>query len=297
MLAWWLIIWSCFVVWLLNVLSRCRYVRSHVICVHFICSIKWKTSPRNVRFILMSSTEFGIYFLLNFLFFDLTALTQTNIPVSVHNFNWCNCRSICFLHSILTSDSYFWPDLFLSLFFSKCTKDPLNHRFFFTSTKIHNHPTNWSLLCARFFFFLILPVVCAPMVILMFVFIYSWFCCLCDKDGSTNRFEFLLKWYTSLQYFSLVRIHHALWFIAWNCFVQLTYSLICYYYYLSFFQRVMMIARSSSSNQQPAGSKSIKNSTAHSDSIFITVFCSVSILIFSSWSRKIDFVHSISGEK
>lgn len=123
MLAWWLIIWSCFVVWLLNVLSRCRYVRSHVICVHFICSMKWKTSPRNVRFILMSSTElhieFGIYFLLNFLFFDLTALTQTNIPVSVHNFNWCNCRSICFLHSILTSDSYFWPDLFLSLSFSQ----------------------------------------------------------------------------------------------------------------------------------------------------------------------------------
>lgn len=203
-----------------------------------LCSIKWKTSPRNVRFILMSSTElhieFGIYFLLNFfiLRFDCT---HTNIPVSVHNFNWCNCRSICFLHSILTSDSYFWPDLFLSLSFSKCTKDPLNHRVFFTSTKIHNHPTNWSLLCARFFFFQMLPVVCAPMVILMFVFIYSWFCCLCDKDGSTNRFEFLLKWYTSLQYFSLVQIHHALWFIAWNCFVQLTYSLICYYYYLFFF--------------------------------------------------------------
>lgn len=157
MLAWWLIIWSCFVVWLLNVLSRCRYVRSHVICVHFICSIKWKTSPRNVRFILMSSTElhieFGIYFLLNFLFFDLTALTQTNIPVSVHNFNWCNCRSICFLHSILTSDSYFWPDLFLSLFFSKCTKDPLNHRFFLLLQKFTIiRPTDRSYALVFFLF-------------------------------------------------------------------------------------------------------------------------------------------------
>lgn len=122
----------------------------------------------------------------------------------------------------------------LSLSFSECTKDPLNHRFFLLLQKFTIiRPTDRSY--ALVFFFSMLPVVCAPMVILMFVFIYSWFCCLCDKDGSTNRFEFLLKWYTSLQYFSLVQIHHALWFIAWNCFVQLTYSLICYYYYLFFF--------------------------------------------------------------
>lgn len=163
MLAWWLIIWSCFVVWLLNVLSRCRYVRSHVICVHFICSIKWKTSPRNVRFILMSSTElhieFGIYFLLNFLFFDLTALTQTNIPVSVHNFNWCNCRSICFLHSILTSDSYFlaWP-FSLSLFL-KMHKRSIEPSVFFYFYK-NSQSSDQLIALMRSFFFLFNSACC-----------------------------------------------------------------------------------------------------------------------------------------
>lgn len=62
--------------------------------------------------------------------------------------------------------------------------------------------------CSVFFFaftlFIRFSNVCA-MVVLMSVFIYSWFSCLCDKDGRqqrSNGVRFFHEWYTSSTIFS-----------------------------------------------------------------------------------------------
>lgn len=126
---------------------------------------------------------------------------------------WCNSICCSYFHFVLRF-VVFGLTFFFALQNALTSIEP---SFFDGITR----STNWSLLCVRFsrahivcvcFFYSLQLMfrcfccVCA-IVILMPVFIYSWFSCLCDKNGSGNRLMFL--WVIYFCHNISVQMHRA----------------------------------------------------------------------------------------